>query len=161
KHLAEGTKLDEDERRLGGMSADEILGFFYDTVVFTHTKSKGWQTTFDPARMRGVKLVRDLVDAKTGKAVAEARTKMTARVAKKLQEAGLKYVVAAAEDLVGRYVASDLINEDTGEIFVEAGDELTTSIVEQIEEAKISTIATLAIDHVNVGPYMRNTFASD
>src|SRR5215468_3750780 len=42
QHLAEGTKLDEDERRLGGMSADEILGFFYDTVVFTHSK-KGWQ----------------------------------------------------------------------------------------------------------------------
>src|SRR6516164_8421959 len=160
EHLAEGVKLEEDERRLGGMSAEEILGFFYDTVVFTHSK-KGWQTTFDPQRMRGVKLVRDLVDAKTGKVMAEAGTKMTARLAKKLQEGGLKYQVAAAEDLIGRYVANDLINEETGEIFVEAGDELTASIVEQIEEAKIATIATLAIDHVNVGPYMRNTFASD
>src|SRR5438445_1352680 len=57
--LAEGVKLDEDERRTGGMSPEEILGFFYDTVAFTHSK-KGWQTAFDPARMRGVKLERDL-----------------------------------------------------------------------------------------------------
>ena len=64
--LAEGVKLDEDERRTGGMSPEEILGFFYDTVAFTHSK-KGWQTAFDPARMRGVKLERDLTDAKTGR----------------------------------------------------------------------------------------------
>ena len=42
------TKLEDDERRTGGMSADEILGFFYDTVAFTHSK-KGWQTPFDPS----------------------------------------------------------------------------------------------------------------
>ncbi|HZT19079.1 MAG TPA: DNA-directed RNA polymerase subunit beta, partial [Dongiaceae bacterium] len=156
QRLAEGAKLEEDERRFGGMSAEEILGYFYDTVVFTHNK-KGWQTTFDPARMRGVKLARDLVDAKTGKVVAEAGTKMTARLARKLQEGGLKYQLATAEDLIGRYTASDLINEETGEIFVEAGDELTAGVIEQIESAKITTIPTLAVDHVNVGPYMRNT----
>src|SRR5512135_2003415 len=62
-HLANGEKLEDDERRHGGMSSQEILGYFYDTVVFSHTK-KGWQTPFDPDRLRGQKLVRDLVDAK-------------------------------------------------------------------------------------------------
>src|ERR1700760_1766448 len=52
QRVAEDVKLDEDERRLGGMSAEEIFGYFYDTVVFSHTK-KGWQTTFDPAQLRG------------------------------------------------------------------------------------------------------------
>ena len=32
---------------IGGMSTEEILGYFYGTVVFTHAK-KGWQTAFDP-----------------------------------------------------------------------------------------------------------------
>ncbi len=160
KKLADGTKLEDDERRLGGMSSEEILGYFYDTVVFSHTK-KGWQTPYEPDRIRGQKLVRDLVDAKTGKAVAEAGAKVTARLAKKLQEGGLKQVLVTVDDLVGRYAASDLINEETGEIFVEAGDELTADTVTKIEEAKISTLPTLAIDHVNVGPYMRNTFAAD
>ncbi|HXQ42370.1 MAG TPA: hypothetical protein VN821_13950, partial [Candidatus Udaeobacter sp.] len=158
--IADTEKLEDDERRTGGMSADEILGFFYDTVVFSHSK-KGWQTPFDPARMRGIKLVRDLVDAKTGKTAAEAGAKMTARLAKKLQENGLKHQLVTVEDLIGRYAAADLINEETGEIFVEAGDELTAAIIEQVEKAGIATLPTLAIDHVNVGPYMRNTFAAD
>src|SRR5271168_4877050 len=158
--IADTDKLEDDERRTGGMSADEILGFFYDTVVFSHSK-KGWQTPFDPARMRGIKLVRDLVDAKTGKTAAEAGAKMTARLAKKLQENGLKHQLVTVEDLIGRYAAADLINEETGEIFVEAGDELTAAIIEQVEQAGIATLPTLAIDHVNVGPYMRNTFAAD
>jgi DNA-directed RNA polymerase subunit beta len=160
KKMADGTKLEDDERRRGGMSSEEILGYFYDTVVFTHTK-KGWQTPFDAERLRGQKLVRDLVDAKTGKAVAEAGAKVTTRLAKKLQEGGLKQILVTVDDLIGRYAASDLINEATGEIFIEAGDELTAETVTQIEEAKIASIPTLAIDHVNVGPYMRNTFAAD
>src|SRR6266446_7580352 len=160
KKMADGTKLEDEERRHGGMSSEEILSYFYDTVVFTHTK-KGWQTPFDPSRLRAVKLVRDLVDAKTGKVVAEAGAKVTTRLAKKLQDGGLKQVLVTLDDLIGRYAASDLINEATGEIFVEAGDELTAETVEQIEAAKISAIPTLAIDHVNVGPYIRNSFSGD
>ncbi len=159
-HMAKGQQLSEDERRLGGMSPEEILGQFYGQVVFTRSK-KGWQTAFDPQNMRGVKLIADLVDAKTGKVVAEAGTKMTPRLARKLQEAGLKEQLVAAEELVGRYVAADIINEQTGEIYVEAGDELTEKSVAMFEEAGIDTIATLAIDHINVGPYMRNTLALD
>src|SRR5438477_1303866 len=117
--LAEGGKLEDDERRHGGMSSEEILSYFYDSVVFTHTKNV-WQTPFDPTRFRAVKLVRDLVDAKTGKVVAEAGAKITARLARKLQEGGLKQVLVTVDDLVGRYAASDMINEATGEIFVEA-----------------------------------------
>jgi DNA-directed RNA polymerase subunit beta len=160
KKLAGSQPLTDDDRRLGGMSAEEILDFFYEKVTFTRTK-KGWQTAFDPNRMRGVKLARDLVDAKTGKVVAEAGTKMTPRLAKKLQESGLKEQLATVEDLVGRYVASDLVNEKTGEIFCEAGDELTETSVAALEAANVASIPTLAIDHINVGPYIRNTLAVD
>src|SRR5438034_2698741 len=43
--LTEDAKLEDDERRHGGMSSEEILSYFYDSVVFTHTR-KGWQTPF-------------------------------------------------------------------------------------------------------------------
>jgi DNA-directed RNA polymerase subunit beta len=129
-------------------------------VVFTRSK-KGWQTSFDPERMKGIKLNTDLVNAKTGKVVAEAGTKMTPRVARKLQEGGLKEQLVGLEELVGRYAAIDLINEETGEIYVEAGAELSQASLQQLEEAGIDRIPTLAIDHVNVGPYIRNTLAAD
>jgi DNA-directed RNA polymerase subunit beta len=160
KKAAEGKELSEDERRFGGMPTEEILDYFYEKVTFTKTK-KGWQTHFDANRMKGIKLVRDLVDAKTGKVMAEAGTKMTPRLAKKLQEQGLKEQLVTVEDLAGRYVASDIINESTGEIFVEAGDELTETSVGVLEQAGVTSIPTLAIDHINVGPYIRNTLAVD
>src|SRR5215471_9719818 len=160
RKLAEGKELSEDERRFGGMLSEEILDHFYDKVIFTKTK-KGWQTHFDPNRAKGVKLARDLVDAKTGKVMAEAGTKMTPRLARKLQEQGLKEQLATVEDLVGRYVASDIINESTGEIYAEAGDELSESSVKTLDEAGIGAIPTLAIDHINVGSYIRNTLAVD
>ena len=51
-----------------------------------------------------MKLARDMIDAKTGKVVAEAGTKMTPRLARKLQEAGLKELLVAREELFGRFI---------------------------------------------------------
>jgi len=158
--VAKGQQLSDDERRFGGMGAEEILGHFYKQVVYSRSK-KGWTTPFNPEGMKGVKLAADLVDAKTGKVVAEAGTKMTPRLARKLQEGGLKEQLVQAEEIVGRYAAADLVNESTGEIFVEAGDELTAASLEQLEAAGVKEVPTLNIDHVNVGPYMRNTLAID
>ena len=75
--------------------------------------------------MKGVKLTHDLVNAKTGKTVAEAGAKMTPRLLNRLKEAGLKEMRVSAEELIGRYAALDIINEKNGEIYVEAGQEIT------------------------------------
>ena len=102
--LKKGETLSEDDRRFGGMSTEEVLAFFYKQVVFNKTK-KGWTTTFDGERTKGIKLTADLVDAKTGKVVAETGTKMTPRLAKKLQEAGLKDALIQPEEIIGRFSA--------------------------------------------------------
>ncbi|MCI0431850.1 MAG: DNA-directed RNA polymerase subunit beta [Rhodospirillales bacterium] len=158
--IEKGGASSEQDRRFGGMSNEEILNTFYDTVTYGRSK-KGWQTAFDPERMRGIKLVADLRNAANGKVMAEAGTKMTPRLSRRLQEQGLKEILVGAEELVGRYAAADIINEKSGEIYVEAGDELTQAKIEQLEAAGIKELPTLAIDHINVGAYMRNTLASD
>ncbi|CCQ74615.1 DNA-directed RNA polymerase subunit beta [Magnetospira sp. QH-2] len=157
---AEGENLGEETRRTGGMSPEQILNFFYDTVSFTKG-AKGWKTAFDAKRLAGTKMAFDLVDANTGDVVAEIGKKMTPRLARKLTEAGMTEQLISLEELVGRYIAQDLINEETGELFCEAGDELTEEILEILEKAGITEIPTLAIDHINVGPYIRNTLAID
>jgi len=143
-----------------GMSAEEILDFFYDKVVYSRT-DKGWQTPFGPERMRGAKLARDLVDADTGETVAEAGAKMTPRLAKKLTEGGLKTQFVSDEEIAGQYIANDLIDQNTGVVLAEAGDELTEALLESLRENGIDEIAVLAIDNVNVGPYIRNTLVVD
>ena len=143
-----------------GMSAEEILGYFYETISYAATKG-GWKTPFVAERLRGVKLLTDLVDAKSGKTMLKAGEKITPRTARKLTEDGLKDILVPASELVGRYLAADVINEKTGEVIAEAGDELTEDSVTALTEAGISEIATLHIDHINVGAYIRNTLAVD
>ncbi|MDX1422553.1 MAG: DNA-directed RNA polymerase subunit beta [Kiloniellales bacterium] len=158
ERAAEGKDLEPDE--VVGMTPEEVLAFFYNTVSFTLT-DKGWKTAFEPAGMRGVKLTRDLVDAKTGKVVAEAGSKMTPRLARQLAEKGLKEQLVSDEDLLGRFIATDYINEETGEVLAEAGDEVSETMLQTLSEAGVTELVTLAIDHINVGPYIRNTLAAD
>ncbi|MBM3541182.1 MAG: DNA-directed RNA polymerase subunit beta, partial [Alphaproteobacteria bacterium] len=154
-----GQSLNEDD--VPGMSPEEILNYFYEQVVFERAKRGGWTADFEPERMKGVKLTHDLVDARTGKVVAEAGTKLTVALANRFRERGLKEIQASDEDIVGRYAATDVINEKTGEIFLEAGQEIAAEHLKALEEAGIDKLATLAIDHQNVGPYLRNTLAGD
>ena len=154
-----GQSLSEDD--ISGMSPEEVLNYFYEQVVFERAKRGGWTADFEPERMKGVKLTHDLVDARTGKVVAEAGTKLTVALANRFRERGLKEIQASDEDIIGRYAATDVINEKTGEIFLEAGQEVVADHLKALEEAGIDKLATLAIDHQNVGPYIRNTLAGD
>ena len=158
KRAAEDKTLEADEE--SGMSPESILDYFYGKVVFMRTK-KGWKTKFAPERMLGIKLISDMRDAKSGRVVAETGTKMTQRVLQTLKKKGLKEQLVQDEDLIGRYIANDLIDEKTGEIFAEAGNEVTETLLRTLEEAGVTEFVTLAIDHINVGPYIRNTLAAD
>ena len=95
-----------------GLSAEDMLQHFYRTVDYKRHK-KGWKTRFDDERLRGLKLVNDLVNAKNGKVVAEAGTKMTPRLSKQLETSGLKHLLVDASELIGRYAARDIVNEAT------------------------------------------------
>ncbi len=155
---ADGKSMETGEAT--GLSKEELLNRFYGTKVYTRGK-KGWQSEFDFERMRGTKLLHDLMDAKTGKVVASAGKKLTSKTLRELQEAGLKATLADPSELVGRFVAEDMINPETGAIYVEAGDEITEENLAEIEAAGYSELKTLAIDYVNIGPYLRNTLAAD
>jgi DNA-directed RNA polymerase subunit beta len=143
-----------------GMDGEEILSIFYKTITFRRDKD-GWRLPFEPERMKGMKAGLDILDADTGEVVLEAGKKLTVRSARLLSERGVKFLRAQDEDLHGQYIASDLYNPATGEIFAEAGDEITAKSLELLIEAGFDELPVLDIDHVNIGPYIRNTLAVD
>ena len=143
-----------------GLDDEEILSTFYDRITLKAAKD-GWKMPFNADRMRGIKPTTDLVDAKTGNVAIEAGRKITARLAKKLSEEGLKELLVKDEDLYGRYLAEDIVNLESGEIFGEAGEEIEEKLVETLRELKLKEIQLLDIDHVNVGAFIRNTLAVD
>jgi DNA-directed RNA polymerase subunit beta len=143
-----------------GLSAEDILGYFYTKQSFNRDKSN-WRIGFEPERWRGSKPEFDLINAASGEVVVEAGTKITPRLAKKLQNDGLKELLVPDEELLGRYAAEDVINEKTGEIHIEAGDEITKDHLENFDKVKIKEVRVLRIDHVTIGAYMRNTLKAD
>ncbi len=159
---AEALANDEeiDPLMVQGMSNEELLATFYDAITYTKTKS-GWKTAFDGDALKGVKLTYDLVDAKTGDVVAEEGVKITPRKAKKFVEAGLKNILVQEEVLVGKYLAKDIFDMETGSVLYEAGHELEEGDFEALAEAGVKEIPLLAIDYLNVGPYIRNTLMAD
>ncbi len=143
-----------------GLEDEEILATFYERIPLKATK-EGWRMPFRPDRMRGIKSASDLIDAKTGKVAIEAGRKVTARLAKKLADEGLKELLVKDEDLYGRYLAEDIVNLDTGEIYGEAGEELDAKLVAKLRDLGLKEVSILDIDHVNVGGFIRNTLAVD
>ncbi len=158
KRAKDGKPLAANE--IQGMAKEEILSAFYETVTYKHAKN-GWTTFFNAERMKGQKIQADLIDAKNGKVVVEAGTKMTARVGAKLVEQGVKEILVQAQELIGQYIASDMIDEKTGQVLFEAGDELTVDVMEKLEKANVKELPILGIDHLNIGPYIRNTMMAD
>ena len=154
----EGKVLDITEAE--GMSREEILTTFYDIVPFKKSK-KDWKTAINHDVLKGTKLTRDLVDAKSGDVVAEIGQKLTARFLKKLEDKGVTEYLVKSDQMVGRFLARQIMNKDTGEVLAEAGDEITGEVLETLTEAGVKEIETLAIDHVNVGSYLRDSLLAD
>ena len=155
-----------------GLTQEDIMDAYYDTVSYRYEAGKGWVTKFFPERVRGTRPTYDLIDAASGEVIAEAGKKVTPRAVKKLIDEGqVTELLLPFDQIMGKFVAKDIVNEDNGAIYVEAGDELTWEVdkdgdaiggsVKELLDAGITEIPVLDIDNVNVGPYMRNTMAAD
>ena len=143
-----------------GLDGETILSTFYNTVTYSRTDT-AWRVPYSAERMKGMKVATDLIDADTGQVVLEAGKKLTQRSAKMIAEKGTKFLLATDEDLHGQYIGEDIVSAETGEIYAEAGEEITEKTLHTLMEAGFTDVPVLDIDHVNIGPYIRNTLAVD
>jgi len=143
-----------------GMNGEDILNHFYNTVTWERGQG-GWKVPFVIENWRGQKPQFDVVNAETGEVVFAAGQKVTPRAANKAGKDGLATLLIPTEEIFGRYSALDLINEATGEIYIEAGDEVSPENLEKLDKAGLDRVELLDIDHVNTGPWMRNTLKVD
>ena len=159
-----------------GMDQETIMSSYYQTVEYRYDrKTRGWVTKFFPERVRGTRPTFDLIDAATGEVICKAGDKVTPRMVKKLIDDGkVTELLVPFKHILGKFVARDIIEEEgarRGAIIVEAGDELTAEVdrdgevvggtVKALMDAGHEVIPVLDIDNINVGPYIRNTMATD
>ena len=156
-----------------GLSQEDICDTYYQEVKYCVSGDDKWSMPFYPSRFRGIKPVFDLVDADTGEVIAEAGKKITPRFVKEIEESkSVKRILVPFDSIIGRFASHDIVNEKTGEIWLEAGEEITCDFdqksgsitggnLKTLFDNGVTEISTLDIDHVNVGPYIRNTMVSD
>lgn len=143
-----------------GLTSEDILAHFYNVVTFVRGPN-GWQVPYVSENWRGQKPTYDVIDAKTGEVVFAAHQKITPRAATKAAKDGLEMLLIPTEEIFGRYSARDLVNDATGEIYIEAGDEVSAESLEKLDKAGVDQVELLDIDHVNTGPWIRNTLKVD
>ncbi|MDC1356649.1 DNA-directed RNA polymerase subunit beta [Pseudomonadota bacterium] len=162
KYLKECQEKQEepDRTKLIGMTREDILNFFYQNQTYK-LKSNKWTTDFIENNYKGLRLSFDLINAKTGKVVAESGDKITPRSIKKLSEDGLKTITVDEQQLLGKYISDDIINLDSGEVYAEAGDEVTEDLINLFKMNNLDELRILSIDNSSVGPWLRNTLALD
>ena len=156
-----------------GLSQEDICNTYYKEVKYCVSGDNKWSIPFYPSRFRGIKPIFDLVDADTGEVIAEAGKKITPRFVKEIEESkSVKSILVPFDSIIGRFASHDIVNEKTGEIWLEAGEEITCDFdqksgsitggnLKTLFDNGVTEISTLDIDHVNVGPYIRNTMVSD
>lgn len=143
-----------------GLGDEQILSFFYQTVTWNRG-SGGWQVPYVPEQWRGSKPAFDIVDAKSGEVIFPAGQKISPRAANKAEKDGLAQLLIPTEEIFGRYSAVDVIDESTGRIYIEAGDEVSPENLDALDKAGIDHLDLLDIDHINTGPWIRNTLKAD
>jgi DNA-directed RNA polymerase subunit beta len=143
-----------------GLTSEDILAEFYNTVTYVRGPN-GWQVPYVSENWRGQKPTYDVVDAKSGEVVFAAGQKISPRAATKAAKDGLEALLIPTEEIFGRYSAVDLVNDSTGEIYVEAGDEISAENLDKLDKAGLDRVVLLDIDHINTGPWIRNTLKVD
>ncbi len=146
-----------------GMSTQEILDSFYETMVLKPAKKADeWQLEFTPMFYEGVKLGSDIINAETGDKMAEAGRKLSRRkISEFVEKSKLQWILQTSEQMLGRFLGEDLVDNKSGEVLFEAGAELDAAVLESIKQMKLKQVKLLKIDHLHVGSYIRNTLQID
>ena len=145
--------------RAMGMQSEEILSRFYEVEQYRKV-GVVWEKKLVAEWLQGSRLNFAIVDPNTGEELVKAKTRITVRTIRKLEELGLEWIQIPSEDLIGRFLARD-VRLGSEDVLVEAGTEITEGLLAGFEEAGIQEIEALFIDYATVGPYLRNTLDAD
>ncbi len=153
-------KIEPDPRKIQGMSREEILNFFYDSIEYKKNKF-GWQFKTDLNFYKAKILNYDFVDNNSGKVIFTKGSKLNQRIINEFLKKKINSLTIEESSLIGHYLSSDIIDESTGKIFYEAGYEIDEDFVNFINERKINKIDLLKVDNIEIGSCIRSTMQLD
>ena len=141
-----------------GYTTEEILQLFFVNDRFT-LADEGGEVELVPERLRGRELDFDLVAS--GKTIAEAGIRITARHVRELDKAGLKRLQVPDSFLIGRTLAHDLVDTATGEVLGLANDVVAEELLVSLRAAGINEFEAIFSNDLDQGSYVSETLRID
>lgn len=142
-----------------GYTTQQILELFFENNIF-HLDGDTVTLDLVPERLRGETAKFDITD-KAGKVIVEQGRRISARLIRQIEKAGVTKLEVPTDYLYGRVIATDIIDTDTGEILVTANTEITPEVLKKLTQAKIKTLPTLYTNDLDCGPYISDTIRVD
>ncbi len=143
-----------------GYSVEDLLNYFYQSETISIEAGKVYKDVV-PDILRYQKASKEIRHPKTGEVLIKAGKKFNRPIVDKIVAAKIKEIAVDAEELYGRVSARDIVDKQTGEVVLACGDVLTEEKLDEMKKRKIAELKLLYIDHLNVGPYIRNTILAD
>ena len=157
-----------NERKKQGLRHDVVelmLEKFYGTPdVYTEADdgSDDWITDFRSEDWEGQKPEFDIVDAESGKLVAEKIAKVTRAKARRIVKGGTKKIKVPPNYLYDKYLARDIADEKKGFIYAESGDFISAETFEKLKSHEVKKITVLkGVGPEGQGPWLLNTLLGD
>jgi DNA-directed RNA polymerase subunit beta len=141
-----------------GYTIEEILQLFFVNDRFT-LAAEGGEVELVPERLRGQELDFDLVVS--GKTIAEAGIRITARHIRELNKAELTHLKVPDSFLTGRTLAHDLVDTETGEVLGLANDVVTEELLVSLRAAKVNEFEVIYSNDLDQGAYISETLRID
>ena len=156
----ESNKIEADQKKILGMTGEEILATFYDNILYKKNQY-GWQFKEDLSFFKGKILTYDILDTNTGKILINKGIKLNQKIINEIKKKSFSNLTISKESLNGHFIASDLIDTKTGKIFYEAGSEIDDDFLEFLDTYKINKLDILKTDNIEIGSYIRGTLQLD
>jgi len=144
-----------------GYTNEQVLRTFYPVEHVVYEPSRTVFAKRVSELLAGQAPTEDIIDPKSGEALAKADRKLSRAAAKRLTSAGLEKIPIGMDELLGKYVAHDVIDETTGEVVIAINEEVTPDILDKVRLKGIQEFSILYMENPRLDTCIRDTVASD
>ncbi|VAV82455.1 DNA-directed RNA polymerase beta subunit, partial [hydrothermal vent metagenome] len=141
-----------------GYSVEELLNYFYPSEKIV-IDGRSIEKSIELEYIVGQRASLDIKHPESGDVIVKKDRKITRLLARKLVEAGVKFIQVEAEDIIGRVASQDIVDPSTGEVVLECNQVLTREVLDEISERKINNFNLVFTEAM--GTSFRETLLND
>ncbi len=143
-----------------GMQPEELLNYFYksDTILCGGERP---MLEVKPRHLTGLKATCDVRDPQSNNLIVREGRRFTRSALRQMENAGIKQIPIAWEDILGRVAARDIVDPESSQVIVECNGAVTEENLDHIRDSRVDRLDLFFLDDAETGPYLRNTLLQD